>query len=129
MRIKSLKRSNCRDCEVLLEGVEQFLTQMKQSRCSKRISRRGETSEPLGYVPGASASTSAASASTYTDSYTPTVPAPPIPTEASHDNQRKMPHCLQAETAPHVSVRCGVKFALVLSGLTLQILSNGHPET
>ena len=39
-----------------------------------------------------------------------------------------MPYYLQKEIAPHASLRCGVKFALVPSGLTLQILSNGQPE-
>ena len=92
--------------------------------------RRGETSESLGYMPGASASSSAVSASLKQTPTPPTVPAPPIPTEASLRlySQRKMPQYLQKEIAPHVSVRCGVKFALVPSGLTLQILSNGQPE-
>ena len=45
--------------------------------------RRGETSESLGYVPGASASSSAMSASLIQTPTPPTVPAPPIPIEAS----------------------------------------------
>ena len=69
--------------------VEQFLTQMKAGAVAPREShetpmlRRGETSEPLGYVPGASASSSAVSASLIRTPTPPTVPAPPIPIEAS----------------------------------------------
>ena len=68
--------------------VEQFLTQMKAGAVAPREfhevpARRGETSEPLGYVLGASASSSAVSASLIQTPTPPTVPAPPIPTEAS----------------------------------------------
>ena len=69
--------------------VEQFLTQMKTGAVAPSEShgtsslRRGETSVPLGYVPGVSASSSAGSASITQLPTPPTVPAPPIPTEAS----------------------------------------------
>ena len=110
--------------------VEQFLTQMRPGAVAPRDSqetpalRRGEPSESLGYVPGASASSSAVSTSLLQTPTPPTVPAPPILLYS----QKKMLHYLLAETAPHVSARCGVMFALVRSGSTLQISSNGQPE-
>ena len=64
--------------------VEQFLTQMRAGAVAPRDSqesptlRRGEVSESLGYVPGASASSSAMSTSLLQTPAPPTVPAPPI---------------------------------------------------
>ena len=74
--------------------VEQFLTQMKAGAIAPREShetptRRGETSESLGYVPGVSVSSSAVSASLTRTPTPPTVPAPPIPTEASLQSRKK----------------------------------------
>ena len=62
--------------------VEQFLTQMKTGAVAPREShetptlRRGETSESLGYVPGASVSSSAVSATLLQTPTPPTIPAP-----------------------------------------------------
>ena len=51
--------------------------------------RRGETSESLGYVPAVSVSSSAMSASLQTPT-PPTIPAPPIPTEASPQSRENV---------------------------------------
>ena len=77
--------------------VEQFLTQMRPGAVAPRDSqeiptlRRGEPSESLGYVPGASASSSAMSTSLLQTPTPPTVPAPPIPTEASLQSKENAP--------------------------------------
>ena len=69
--------------------VEQVLAQMRPGAVAPRDShetpelRREEISEPLGYVPGASASSSATSTPMLQTPTPPTVPAPPVPTEAS----------------------------------------------
>ena len=53
--------------------------------------RRGETSESLGYVPGVSASSSAVSATLLQTPKPPTIPAPPIPTEAPLQSRENAP--------------------------------------
>ena len=67
--------------------VEQFLTQMRPGAVAPRESletqrKEGESSESLGYVPGAPASSSAASAPLRQSPTPPLVPAPQIHTQA-----------------------------------------------
>ena len=90
--------------------------------------RREEPNVSLGYVPGTSASSSGVSTSLVKTPAPPTVPAPPIPAEASPQSKEKMVHYLLAEIALHILARCEAMSALVRSGSTLQIPSNGQPE-
>ena len=69
--------------------VEQFLARMKAGATAPRESRgtpvleKGDASESLGYVPGASASSSATSSARLQIPKPPTIPAPPIPKDGS----------------------------------------------
>ena len=88
MRIKGPQEKQLSGLRSFARRVEQFLTQMKAGAVAPREShetpaRRGEASECLGYMPGASASSPVVSASLIQTPTPPTVPAPPIPTEAS----------------------------------------------
>ena len=77
--------------------VEQFLARMKagataprESRESPMLEKRG-ISESLGYVPGASASSSATPSVHLRIPTPPTIPAPPIPKEGSPRSRENAP--------------------------------------
>ena len=79
--------------------------------------RRGETSEPLAYVPGVSASSSAASASLLQAPTPPTVPAPPIPTEATLQS-KEMPRYLTDSPTRFSTVRSEVRSGAIRVDIT-----------
>ena len=117
------------------QHVERFLDQLDRGATAPSDSRQiptlepGRASVPLGYVPGASASSFARPPSYLQTPRPPNVPAPPVPQDSTPaSGKNASPSEPNRVGATHLA-RCGVRFDLEQSELTSPTLYSGRLET